>query len=144
MVPMVIHEDAGPITKRSSANCISIAGLLSDESEQHSRFLCATYIKRKRGEGGDTRPMWLSLLGDLEALEASGVVYGVPVAPVAGHAGKVWRFLVLFAKRGRAGEVRQVGPNQLQRSGPGLLGVPREQERSALDRHEKVSGLARY
>ena len=96
-IPLVLHEDAGPITKKSSANCISIAPLLGDGNEKLSHFLCTTYIKKTRAEGVDNTPMWRDLLADLEAL-FSGVVAGVTIAPLSHNSEQKWRFIVLFAK----------------------------------------------
>ena len=96
-IPLTIHEDAGPITKKSSANCISFASLLAEGNEKLTHFLCVSYIKKVRAEGVDNAPMWQALLADLEAL-CTGAVNGRIVAPVEpdGHVG--WRFVILFAK----------------------------------------------
>ena len=86
LVPLTLHEDAGPITKKSSANCISFSAVLGQGNEKLTHFLCATYVKRNRDDNVDNNPMWRALLSDLEALAVGGV----------GEEG--WRFLVLFAK----------------------------------------------
>ena len=96
-IPLCIHEDAGPITKKSSANCISIAGLLGSGNEKLTHWLCSTYIKKKKGEIDNTA-MWNALIADLEAL-SSGEIGGSIVAPVGGTDSlQKWRFVCLFAK----------------------------------------------
>ena len=94
---MTLHEDAGPFTKKSSANCLSIAPVLGEGNEKLKHFLCASYVKRNRDADVDNSAMWRTLLADLEAL-ASGVVDGLPIAPVAPGSDDMWRVVVVFAK----------------------------------------------
>jgi hypothetical protein len=100
VIPLTIHEDAGPITKLRSAVMISFASLLGLGNEKVTHFLCATYIKRGQV---DNTPMWNDLMTDFEAM-STGLVSGSPVAPVKEADGVNWKFLLLFAKGGE--EVR--------------------------------------
>ena len=63
-IPLAKHDAAGPITKRSSANHISITPILSEGSEKETHYLVASYIKRPRALDGPLDVMWTTLLQD--------------------------------------------------------------------------------
>ena len=93
MIPLSLHEDAGPITKRLSANHISFSSLLSEGNEKLTHFLICTHVKKK-GDNLQAK-MWEILLGDMDGLSC-GVVNGSTVAPAGPD--RYWKFLVLFCK----------------------------------------------
>lgn len=88
VVPLVLHEDAAPITKLLGANMISFSSILGVGDEKLTHFLCASYIKRKKDEAGDHTPMWNALLADFEAL----------ITTADSDSRGPWRFLLLFVK----------------------------------------------
>jgi hypothetical protein len=97
VIPLALHEDAAPVTKRLGANTISFSSVLAEGNEKLTHFLSTTYIKRVRAEAGDHTPMWNALLADFEAL-STGIVDGIAVAPIEGVEGGCWKFLLLFSK----------------------------------------------
>ena len=84
LVPLTVHEDAGPYTKRSTVNIISFTGVLGRGPEKTSQFVIASYIKEGRTSHDDAVSMWGPILADFEKLATVGV---------GGY-----RFLLLFAK----------------------------------------------
>ncbi len=68
VVPMVLHEDAAPVTKILSGNMISISSVLALGSQKWKQFLVATYIKKKKAESPDHNPLWKAILSDFEGL----------------------------------------------------------------------------
>jgi len=89
MVPLTIHEDAGPCSKLKSANCISFSSLLGCGDEKISKFLCSSYIQ----ETGGPREydIWKVILEDLDMLARGELAGNAP-----GEC--FWRFVLLFAK----------------------------------------------
>ena len=53
VVPLALHEDAGPVAKTLSAVAISFSSLLGRGPEKQTHFTCATYLKRKASETPD-------------------------------------------------------------------------------------------
>ena len=92
-IPLTLHEDAGPITKSLSTDCISFGPLLGDGSENMLKYLCFSYVK-VRGAGPPTEA-WDVIIADFEAL-ITGFVGGSAVA-VNGD-GDPWSFVLLFYK----------------------------------------------
>eukprot|EP00959_Pyramimonas_sp_CCMP1952_P100431 2100802-Pyramimonas_sp.AAC.1 len=93
VIPLSVHEDSGPITKRLSAGHVSFASVLADGSGKRTHHLIATHVK-ETGEGVQTR-MWELLLRDFDSLllGASGGRIVAPAGP-----GQCWKFLFLFCK----------------------------------------------
>lgn len=86
VVPIVLHEDAAPVTKIMSANMISFSSAIGLGSEKDTQFLCATFIKRKKAEAEDHSALWAAMLGDFEGL----------MQPDNEGRGP-WKFLLMFA-----------------------------------------------
>ena len=78
-VPLVLHDDAGPISKRSSAYVRSFHSVLGVGAERESRFLVCSYLK---GAGLEDRT-WPALLDSFADL----------ARPVEGEA---WGGILLF------------------------------------------------
>ena len=98
VIPLALHEDAGPVTKQLSATCLSFSAVLGEGTEKISHFLCASYLKRV-GNNSELqgKALWGAILSDFEAL-SRGRIGGLDVAAASGSAGGRWRFLPLFAK----------------------------------------------
>jgi len=92
-IPCTIHEDAGPVSKTLSADCLSFASLLGDGDEKVTKFLCASWVKSHEC---NTSSVWEAVLGDFHSL-ASGIVGGSAVAaPEDGS--EPWTFVLILAK----------------------------------------------
>ena len=98
-VPLVVHEDAGPITKKLSANCLSFSSLLATGPEKTTKFLMATGVKYP----ADDHAAWTAILHDMVQL-ATGCVDGQVVA--RDSAGSPWCFVLMLCKGDE--EVRSV------------------------------------
>ena len=92
-VPCSIHEDAGPYTKTSSCNCVSLSSLIGDGDEKITKFLSFSYIKS--AGSAPTGVAWEKLLADFDCLAAGSRADG-PIAQDAD--GTMWRFVLLVAK----------------------------------------------
>ena len=84
MVPLCLHEDAGPFTKKRSCNVISWRGLLSRAGERLSQSPVATFIKDDALPPDDEQAVWQPILREFEQLAREGV------------GGR--RFLLMFAR----------------------------------------------
>ena len=84
MVPLTMHEDAGPYTKRLSANIVSFGGLLGRGGEKMCQYPIISYIKERRPTDEELESMWNPILLDFEDLAHRGV------GP--------WRFVLLYVK----------------------------------------------
>ena len=84
LVPLTIHEDAGPFTHRQSTNIISWSSLFGAGGEKKCQYMYASYIKRDALTGAQLESVWAPLLHGLETLATQGV---------GGY-----RFFVLFGK----------------------------------------------
>ena len=83
-IPLAMHEDAGPCSKKLSADCISFSSLLKAGTERLTHFLCASKIKKK----SDDLKIWEVLLRDLEMLARDGI----------GGRGPPWKFVLMIVK----------------------------------------------
>ena len=61
-IPIVVHQDAGPISKTQSADVISFSSMLSDGPEKITKFLIATCIHTPSNDV----QIWVGILQDLE------------------------------------------------------------------------------
>lgn len=86
IVPLVLHEDAAPVTKLLSSNMISCSSLLAHGSEKENQLLIATFIKRKKAEAEDHSQLWREILQDFESLMVENTESRGP-----------WRFLLFFS-----------------------------------------------
>ena len=93
-VPCSMHEDAGPISKLSSADCVSWSSIVWEGDEKVTHLLSWSYIKSK-SSSLDKSYAWDVFLKDWEAL-ATGFVDGQAVA--RHDSGEVWSFALMFAK----------------------------------------------
>ena len=84
VVPLTLHEDAGPFIKRSSVNIISFNGLFSRAGEKVSQFPVATFIKQGMLSSEQEQSLWNPILAEFTRLAQEGV--------------GGWRFVLLFAK----------------------------------------------
>ena len=89
-IPCCLHQDAGPVSKKLSAYCISFGSILSQGQEKVSRFLLAIAIKRK------TIPLdwavWEAVLQDLDCLAQGLLPSGEPLRD---RQGGVWSFCLM-------------------------------------------------
>eukprot|EP00959_Pyramimonas_sp_CCMP1952_P177472 3709781-Pyramimonas_sp.AAC.1 len=88
-VPLAVHEDAGPVTKKLSARCLSFSGVLGVGTEKLTNLLCASAIKGKKGE--DDLKAWDVIIADLETLASGGF-------ELRDADGSLWKFVLMFAK----------------------------------------------
>ena len=92
-VPLAVHEDAGPCTKKLSARCLSFSGVLGEGSEKLTNFLCASAIKSTKGN--EDHKAWEAMLADFEHL-ANGSI------DVIDAEGTSWDFVLVFSKADEA------------------------------------------
>jgi hypothetical protein len=79
-IPITVHQDAGPVAKTKSADCISVSSLLAVGGEKVTKFLLATALADKDNDW----KVWGEILKDLD--EAATVGVGG------------WKLVLLFAK----------------------------------------------
>ena len=103
VLPLVIHEDAGPYAKSRSCVEVSWSSLLGEGPEKECKFLSFTYLKETKAEMAHKFPnrAWRSFIDSL-AMLASKVhppesrLAGTPLA--ADSTGTIWGGIALFAK----------------------------------------------
>jgi hypothetical protein len=95
-VPLSIHLDAGPVTKRKSTTVISWTAILGQSSEKTGQFVVGSYIKTGPQTTNDA---WRLILEDFDRL-ATGVVDGQTVAP-SGRARGCFMFVSSTCCKGR-------------------------------------------
>ena len=93
-IPCSLHEDAGPISKTLSADCVSWSAFLGDGDEKVTHYLSWSDVKEKLKDV-NVDIAWDAFLKDFEEL-ATGYVDGSPVARDSN--GAVWSFALLFSK----------------------------------------------
>ena len=103
-IPCTLHQDAGPYSKRRSAECISFSSLLGSGSEKTTKFLICNTMKTRRSVPCDVA--WPRLLEDWEAM-ARGEVNGRQIAGVAG--GERWSFVLLYLKADEENQANEWG-----------------------------------
>ena len=74
VIPIAIHEDAGPFTKNSGCNVISWSGLLGAGGERISQFIIGSHIKES-GPSDQVKlaNLWGAILGDFQRLLTNAV-----------------------------------------------------------------------
>ena len=92
VVPLCVHSDGAPYSKKNSCVVVSFSSLLAVGEEKLTKLVCCSFLKSD-GAGGYTS--WNHLLVDFEGL-ATGVVGGREVARDVD--GTVWSFALLFVK----------------------------------------------
>ena len=101
-IPIVLHEDAGPYSKRHSTIVVSWSALLGIGTELECKVVHHTLVKDKdqRWVG---EPAWVILFSDLELLaDGHGLHSEGPVA--RDEDGTIWKCVLLFGK----GDVEQL------------------------------------
>ena len=78
-IPLRIHEDAGPCTKRKSSNVINWSSLLSRGNDKTTRMPIGSYIKLKQTKVATTDGAWAEILQSFELL-ASQATSSAPIA----------------------------------------------------------------
>ena len=86
-IPVTIHEDATPFTKRKGTNVVSWSPLLGMGTDIVYKIGTLTYIKTAGQPLDFCKDAWNLFLADLEAMEA-GIVDGIPV--LSDPDGVVW------------------------------------------------------
>ena len=84
VVPLTVHEDAGPFIKNRSANIISFSAMYARGGEKICQLPIASFIKNRALTHAETVSLWQPILRDFADLAARGV----------GN----YRFVLLFAK----------------------------------------------
>ena len=97
MLPVVVHTDAGPCTKRKSAHCVSWSGLLGTGSEKVTKFFAFTYLKAT--SDGDA-PAWQALVRDFRTLATDGV---------ASEGRRRWKMVLLACKSDEEARANEMG-----------------------------------
>eukprot|EP00972_Heterocapsa_arctica_P012561 1845557-Heterocapsa_arctica.AAC.1 len=105
IVPMVLHEDAAPVTNILSGNMISISYLLGLGGEKFTQLLVATHVKRNKADGEDHSSLWKEILEDFEGLMKEDTLASGP-----------WTFMLVFAL-GDGSPMRRMGLDELQCEG---------------------------
>ena len=73
VVPLAIHEDAGPFTKRSSTNVLSFSSLMGAGGKKVCNYQIATYVKTGALDGATLGDLWHPILEDFEQLTSRGI-----------------------------------------------------------------------
>ena len=85
VIPLTLHEDAGPFSKRSSVSVISFNGMFGNGGEKRCQLPVATFLKESGAvPAAVLDSLWGPILEDFQRLATDGV--------------GGWRFLLLFAK----------------------------------------------
>ena len=101
-IPVALHTDAGPCTKRQSMNVVSWSSLLWGGEEKLTKYPIRTYLKTdSRGDN----PSWVRIIEDFEAL-ATGYLHGRPIAQ---DGRKTWRLILLVCKCDEEAKVQEFG-----------------------------------
>lgn len=85
LIPLTVHEDAGPYAKKKSCNVISFSSLLGEGSEKLRQWPIASYIKAGPSTSEQIDALWVPLLADFRSLVEDRIC-----GP--------WRFILMFAK----------------------------------------------
>ena len=95
-IPIVLHEDAGPYSKRHSAIVVSWSALLGIGTELECKVVHHTLVKNT-GQCWVGEPAWDVLFSDLELLaDGRGLHSEGPVA--RDDDGTIWNCVLLFGK----------------------------------------------
>ena len=68
MVPITLHEDAGPYSQKRSTNIVSFSSLLGKGSKKEVKYLIMSAIKLKKSAGTQDAAAWAVVLDDCTAL----------------------------------------------------------------------------
>ena len=63
-IPCAVHEDAGPISKQLSGNCLSWSSMLGVGPEKLTKFIMATSVKQNTTD----QAAWSAILEDFDML----------------------------------------------------------------------------
>ena len=88
-IPLAMHEDCGPCSKKLSARCLSFSSILGEGSEKLTHFLCASSIKESKD--ADDFLAWEAMIADFEALASGSFV-------LRDTQGVDWKALLLFGQ----------------------------------------------
>ena len=96
VIPVMLHEDAGPISKSQSATIVSWSSLLASGSEKVSHYPIATFTRPKHKFDRELlSPCWDLTLRDFQSL-ALGLLGGEAIVPAEG--GRCFKLVLLFCK----------------------------------------------
>ncbi len=73
LVPLTVHEDAGPYTKKLSTNIVSFSSFFGAGGEKVSQFVVASYIKEGSPSIAEVGNLWDPILADSDNLLSTGV-----------------------------------------------------------------------
>ena len=95
-VPCSLHQDAGPVAKNLSADCLSFCSLVGRGPERVTKFLVASEIKR----AGNDKQIWECVLDDFRDL-SRGIIRD--------KIGVEWSFIMLLIKADEEARVNEFG-----------------------------------
>ena len=84
IVPLTLHEDAGPYSKKKSTNVVSFNGLFGTGGEKLCQFVICSWIKEGHPSPGDLAAFWDPIMADFNELAVTGM-------------GR-WKLFILLAK----------------------------------------------
>jgi hypothetical protein len=102
-IPLTIHVDAAPCSKKKSFLSISFASLLRQGEEKRTQFVCATCVK---ADSGCCDVVWNAILADMDSL-ATGAADGNDIA--CGSDGVRWKAVLLIAKADEQARCEEFG-----------------------------------
>ena len=96
-VPLFLHEDAGPYSKRRSANCVSYSSILGIGREKDTKMLFSSEVKFSKEDGFvQDRASWDIFFSEFDRLAAGVDEHGTPYFPI--RDGSYWSFIMIFGK----------------------------------------------
>ena len=84
MVPLTLHEDAGPYSKRKSATIISFSSFFARSGDKLCQYPVASYVKEGPASEAQLHQLWTPILQEFERLARDGI--------------GEWRFILLFCE----------------------------------------------
>ena len=109
--PLILHEDAGPFSKRGSCNILQWGSLLGIGSDLDIRFPVFSHVVDKRASPQfDT--VWELFYSDRDCLSV-GMLNGVPICKT--DDGTIWKGTFLFGQTDLDQVCDTLGTSELQR-----------------------------
>ena len=96
-IPVVVHEDAAPYTKRSSCSVVTWGSILCKGTDIQVKFLHHTEARATGLPANSCRLAWKSFFDQMDAL-AEGIHLASGAYAAQDPDGTVWRCILLFGK----------------------------------------------
>lgn len=107
-IPIVVHEDAGPYSKRRSCDIIDYSSVRGEGKEIETKWVFGTFIKGKNHSDDESMMGWVLFLSDMTRLRVGYDEDGSPLLhdPLLGID---WKLILLFEKGDMEVECRSWG-----------------------------------